>query len=354
MVTSRAGRVIAVTAVASVVTLGSVAIGGVPLLFGLLVMVVAGMMLLPFGPRRYLLRRTVRVLTTIFVAMAIVWLLVHNYPDASRDSPTGVIPAMERYIVWISDLLFGEFGDSTYSETVGEGLSRTIPISTQLVVYSQVVAVLIAVPGAIAGARFRGRSIDLGFRALTLLGLALPIFVIGPIFQYALGVGDIDMLGMSWGWQVFPVGRYIPFGDGPVEHFQSMALPSITLGVTTAAVYMVLLRSEIIQQLPSEHVLLARSKGVPPGRIIRVHALRPASPSVVAAIGAQSSLLFGHMLIIERIFILPGFGDYVLVAIGRRDDLAVVGALFVTAAILALVNLFADALLLAIDPRLET
>lgn len=344
---------IAVTTVVAVVVLTAVAVGGVPLLFGLVVVGAAGLFLLPTGARRYLVHRTFRVFGTVFLSMAIIWLLVHNYPDASRSTPTGVVPAMERYVTWISDVIFGEFGDSTYSETVGEGLSRTIPISTQLMVYSQVIAVLIAVPGALFGAQFRGRALDVGFRGLSLLGLALPIFVIGPIFQYAVGVGDIDMFGMSWGWQVFPVGRYIPFGEDPVEHFRSMALPCITLGLTTAATYMVLLRSEIIQQLPSEHVMLARSKGVPPGRIIRVHAVRPAAPSVVAAIAAQSSLLFGNMLIIERIFILPGFGDYVLVAIGRRDDLAVVGVLFVIASILAVINLFADALLLAIDPRLD-
>ena len=76
-------------------------------------------------------------------------------------------------------------------------------------------------------------------------------------------------------------------------------------------------------------------------------------PSVVAAVAAQSSLILGNVVVIERIFLLPGFGDYVLVAIGRRDDLAVVGGLFVAAAILAVVNLFADALLLVVDPRLE-
>ena len=341
------------TTVASAVTLVAAVLGGVPLVLGLGLVLLAGVFILPAGARRYLLRRIARVATTVFVAMAIIWLLVHNYPDASRSTPTGVIPAMERYVTWLADALFGEFGDSSYSETVGEGVSRTIPISTQLLVYSQLLAVLLAVPGALVGARFRGRAVDVGFRAVALLGLALPIFVVGPIFQYTLGVGELELFGMSFGAQLLPVGRYIAFGENPIEHFRSMALPSLTLGVTTAAVYLVLLRSEIIQQLPLEHVLLARSKGVRPGRIIRVHALRPAAPSVVAVIAAQTSLLFGNLLIIERIFILPGFGDYVLVAIGRRDDLAVVGSLFVIALILGVINLFADALLLVVDPRLD-
>lgn len=344
---------IAVTAIALVATLASVAIGGVPLVVGLGLIVVLAAAALPPGPRRYLRRRAVRIAGTVLVTMAAVWVLVHNYPDASRDTPAGLVPAIERYVAWLGDLLVGEMGDSQYSETVVEGVARTIPISAQLMAYSQIIAVLLAVPGAAIGARYRGRVIDLGFRALGLAGLALPIFVIGPILQHLLGVGDIDMFGLSFGVQIFPVGRYIPFGESPVEHLRSMALPAVTLGVTTAATYMVLLRSEILQQLPNDHVLLARSKGVPPGRIIRVHALRPAAPSVVAAVAAQSSLVFGNMVIIERIFTLPGFGDYVIVAIGRRDDLAVVGALFVAAVVLAIVNLVADALLLAVDPRLD-
>ncbi len=343
-----------VTAVTSVVSLVAVALGGLPMLLGLAVVLGCIMVALPSEARRYLLRRTGRVAATVFLAMAVIWMLVHNYPDASRSTPTGAVPAMERYIQWLADALFGEFGDSSYSETVTEGLARTIPISTQLMLYSQVIALLVAVPGAIYGARFRGRFIDIGFRSLGILGIALPIFIIGPLFQYGLGVGDIDLMGLSFGWKVFPVGRYIPFGEDPVEHYRSLALPCLTLGLTTAATYMVLLRSEILQQLPLEHVLLARSKGVPPGRIIRQHAVRPAAPSAVAAVAAQSGLIFGNLLIIERIFIMPGFGDYVLIAIGRRDDLAVVGALFVIAVILGLINLIADAILLAIDPRLNS
>jgi len=345
-------RVLVVTVVSLLGALAAVVIGGVPLLAGLVAMAVLALAALPDGSRRYLRQRVARIIGSIFLAMAIIWLLVHNYPDSARQTPTGVVPAMERYIAWIGDLVAGEMGDSQYSETVGEGLSRTIPISLQLLAYSQVIALLIAIPGAMLGARYRGRMVDVFFRAMSFAGLAVPMFVTGLIFLYFFGVGDIELFGLSWGIKILPTGRYVPLGRDVVEHFKSMALPSLTLALTTAATYLVLLRSELLQQLMSEHVLLARSKGVSPGRIVRAHALRPAAPSAVAAIAAQSGMILGNLVIIERVFTLPGFGDYVLVAIGRRDDLAVVGALFVTAAILAVVNLFADAILLAVDPRI--
>jgi peptide/nickel transport system permease protein len=347
-------RVLVVTVTALVATVGAVVIGGVPLMVGLGGAAVAAAALLPGGSRRYLVRRLARIVVSVFVAMAIVWLLVHNYANPGRVTPTGLVPAMERYIAWLADLVVGDLGGRTqYSETVGEGLSRTIPVSFQLLLYSQIVALALAIPGAMLGARFRGRAVDVGFRALSFVGLAVPMFVSGLVFQYLFGVGDLELFGWSWGVQILPTGRYVPIGRDVVDHFRSMALPSVTLAITTAATYLVLLRSELLQQLRSEHVMLARSKGLSPGRIVRLHALRPAAPSAVAAIAAQSGMVLGNMVIIERIFTMPGFGDYVLIAIGRRDDIAVVGALFVAAAILAVVNLLADAILLAVDPRLE-
>ena len=293
-----------------------------------------------------------RVAASVFIAMGIIWLLVHNYPNSARTDATGFFPAMQRYVEWIGDLVAGEMGDTQYSETVEEGIGRTIPLSMQLLAYSQILALVVAVPGALIGAQYRGKVADVGSRAFGMLGLAVPPFVSGLMLIYLLGVGDLELFGFSFGVQILPTARYIPIGRDVVEHFKSMAMPSITLATTTAATYMVLLRSEMLQQLQAEHVQLARSKGLRPSRIIRTHALRPAAPTVVAAIGAQSGLVLGNLVIIERVFTLPGFSDYILVAIGRRDLIAVVGCLFVTAIILAVINLFAEALLLAIDPRI--
>ncbi len=139
----------AVVALATLLTFGTVAIGGVPLLAGLVLATAVAMAALPPSSRRYLVRRSGRVIVTIVATMAIVWFLVHNYPDASRDTPTGVVPAMERYVAWFGDVLLGDFGPSAgYSETVTEGVGRTIPISAQLVLYSQIIAVVIATPNA--------------------------------------------------------------------------------------------------------------------------------------------------------------------------------------------------------------
>lgn len=345
-------RVLIVTVLALAGTLLAVLTGGAPLVLVLVLLIVLGAIALPEDPRRYLLRRTFRVVITVFVAMAFVWMLVHNLPDASRQDETGIVAAMQRYVEWIAALVSGDLGDSSYSETVGAGIGRTIPPSAQLMIYSQVITLAIAIPGALIGARLRGKWGDIGFRALGLFGLSTPVFVVGPILVFTFSVGELNLFGHTVGWSILPAGRYVPLGAGLRPHLASMLLPTITMASTTIAIYLVLLRSEMLQQLKLDHVLLARSKGISPRRIVRTHALRPAAPSVVAAIAAQSGAVLSSTVIVERLFSMPGFGDYVLVAIGRRDVVAVAGALFVIAAILAVVNLFADALLLVIDPRI--
>ncbi len=346
-------RVALVSSLTVLITTVAIAVGGLPFAVALAIAGCATLAALPGGPRRYLMRRVGQVGFSIFLSMALVWLLVHNYPDASRTDDTGLIPAMSSYLDWIVDLVSGDLGASQYSETVGQGISRSLPISLQLVAYSQFLALAIAVPGALIGGQFRGRAGDVGARGLSMLGLSLPVFITGPLLVQLLGLGELNLFGFEVGWKIMPVVRYVPLGDGVVEHLKSMAMPSMTLAFNTAAIYLVLIRSQLIQQLQSQHVLLARVKGLRPSRIVRVHALRPASPAVVAAVAAQSGMILGNVVIIERIFVLPGFGDYTLIAIGRRDVLAVAGALFVAAIILGVLNLIADALLLVVDPRLD-
>ena len=336
-------RVLIVAASALVAVAGAVLVGGLPLAVSLAIALALVAAALPGRARRHLGRRSAWIGLQILTTMALVWILVHNYRDDSRLDDPGIVPAIERYIDWIAGLVSGEMGQSSYAESVGEGISRSLPISLQLVLYSQIIAIGLAVPGALLSVRLRGRLPDAVVRALGLAGLSLPVFILGPLLMQLFGLH----------WKLLPVVRYSPMGDGIRDHFASMALPSLTLALSTVAIYLVLLRAELIGQLALPHALLARSKGIPPRRIVSAHALRPASPSTIAAIAAQSGAVLGNVVIVERIFLFPGFGDYTLVAIGRRDVLAVAGALFVAALVLAAVNLIAEALLLVVDPRIS-
>ncbi len=343
---SAAVLLLVVTVAVAVVT------GGVPLTLGLGVVAGAIAISLPPAARRYLARRVIGIAGSLLIAMWLVWLLAHNLPDRSRQDATGVVASTKRFVAWLGDLVGGDLGRAQYSESVWEGISRTLPLSLQLPLYSQVLAFAIAVPGALVAARYRGRLSDIGIRAIGLLGLAAPIIIVGPILVFTLAVGELGLFGIEVGWKILPAGRYVPVGDGVWEHARSMFLPSVTLAVTTLATYLVLLRTEIIHQLQQDHALLALAKGIGPRHLVRRHGLRPAMPAVVALSAAQTGAIIGNMILVERIFTLPGFGDYVVVAIGRRDIVAVAGAIFVAALVVAVINVVAEAVLLVVDPRI--
>ena len=114
-----------------------------------------------------------------------------------------------------------------------------------------------AVPGALIGALHRGRVADVGSRAASFVGLSMPVYMLGPLLVFLFAVGEFSLFGFEFGFRVLPSGRYVPIGTSLTRHIESMALPSLTLGLTTAAVYLVLLRSEMIQQLMLDRFAVA-------------------------------------------------------------------------------------------------
>ncbi|MFT5530833.1 MAG: peptide/nickel transport system permease protein [Candidatus Poriferisodalaceae bacterium] len=337
----------------SLVSFGALLLGVVPLMAGIAVGLAIAALALPPRPRRFLLKRSWQTAVTVFIAMAIVFFFVHNLPDMSRSDDTGVVPAMQKYVEWIGALVGGDLGQSQYSETVGEGVSRTIPVSFQLLLYSQVLALIVAVPCAMMASRWRGRAPDVAIRTGAFFGLSMPIVVVGPVLVAWLAVGAFEVFGQPIGGRWLPAGRPSSIGDGLRDHMTSMLLPTVTLAFGSIASMLAVFRTSMIAQLQLEHAQLALSKGLPPWRIVGSHAARPAAPTLVSLVATQAALVVGNLIIIERLFLLPGFGDYVIVAIGRRDVPAITGGLFVMAGILAVINLIADAIILALDPRID-
>lgn len=338
---------------ALVVLVVTAAFGVLSLRAGLALGLLATIVALPARQRRFMARRFISTLVTIFLAMAVVFLLIHNLPDASRLDETGFVAAMRAYGEWLGDLVVGDLGDSSYSETVTEGVARTIPLSFQLLLYSQVIAVLVALPAALLAARRRGGATDVLVRLGAFFGISMPIIVVGPVLVVWLAVGGFSVFGVDIGGRWLPSGRPSPFGDGIVDHFKAMLLPSLSLAIGSIAAMLVVFRSNLIIQLQQDHAMLARSKGISSWRVVWAHAARPAAPTLASLIAAQTAIVVGNLVIVERLFLLPGFGDYVLVAFGRRDVQAVFGGMFVMVCIIAGVNLIADAFILALDPRIE-
>ena len=166
------------------VTLAAFGAGGIPLGMGLALVAAIVLLVLPGRSVRYVVRRVGFAVVTVLAAIAVVWVLVHHLPpdppiifEGDRSFPGGgralerllgggdptdgstqfdLTGAFRAYGDWVGDVVAGDLGDTTYSETVTEGLARTIPISLQLLVYSQLLAAAIAIPAALFAVRRRG------------------------------------------------------------------------------------------------------------------------------------------------------------------------------------------------------
>lgn len=251
-----------------------------------------------------------------------------------------------RYAAWLGDFASGDLGNFysvSSEEPVADRLSDALPVSLQLVVYSQIFALLFAIPLGVLTAYRAGTRFDRATNATAFGMLALPNFVLGLLLAYFVGV---------WlGW--LPVNGYVDPGEDLVEHVRHMALPVLTLAASQIAIYMRLLRSDMVATLQEDFIQMARSKGISDRRVLWRHALRPSSLTLLTVAGLNVGSLIGGAIVIEVIFSLPGLGTELANAILQRQYVALQSFVAVIAIVYVLVNFAVDILYTVIDPRIR-
>jgi len=256
-------------------------------------------------------------------------------------------PFLVRYARWAGDVLHGDLGESyrTPGTTTWSLLATALPNTVLLLVYAQILALAIAVPLAVTAARRPGSRWDRTTSAVAFGFFALPTFVLGVYLSYFLAVR----------WGLLPaVATDLPgvFED-PVENVRQLALPSLTLGLTLVAVYLRLLRSDLISTLQQDYILLARARGLSDRRILWRHALRPSSMTLLTAVGLNTGALIGGAVIIEVLFAINGMGRLTVNAVFASDYPVVQGAVLLFSLAFVLANFVVDVLYVAIDPRVR-
>jgi peptide/nickel transport system permease protein len=216
-------------------------------------------------------------------------------------------------------------------------------VSLQLLLYAEVIALVIAIPLGIIAAYRAGTWLDRFLSSGAFASLAVPDFVLALVMIFYLGVK------LKW----FPVLGYVHFSTSPSEHFKSMFMPALSLALAQAAVYMRLLRSDMIATLQEDYILMARSQGLPTRRILLRHALRPSSFSLLTVAGISVGTLIGGAIVIEAIFTLPGVGLTVFQAISERQYIAVQACVALIGCGYVVVNFVVDMLYMVLDPRVR-
>ncbi|MEM9610178.1 MAG: ABC transporter permease [Actinomycetota bacterium] len=340
-------------AAAGVVVMLAVAglVVGVPFWPVMVGVVVATWLAVTDPARRHLQRRGARVLVLMLLTSVLLYVFIDVIPNASRSTRGSWSLALERYGDWVGDVVGGDLGFSVgYQESVSDGIARVMGPSLQIVVYSQLLALALVVPLSGWAAWHRGGWTDRLASTVSLGLLSVPIIVVGPLLVFVLALGGPTLFGVQWGAELFPAGLYEPPGEGLVTHLRSMTLPTVAMAAGLVGPYFVTLRVLLIEQMEEHWVTGAVARGLPPVAVMARHVLRPALPVFAAQVATTTTFLAGNLLLVERLFSIPGLGDYVLTGIGRRDTEAVVGGLFVMAGVLATITLIADTLEVSADP----
>ena len=246
-------------------------------------------------------------------------------------------PIWSRYLQWLGGVFTGDFGRSfVYKTDVIDLVAPRFGVTFQLVLLTVAIILVFGVGSGILAAT-RGPAVDRAVAVATSLGMALPTFVVAILL--------IWIFAKSLGW--FPV---FGEGSGGWDRVWHLILPAVSLSVMFIAYISRVTRSSLVAQLHSEHVETAKVRGIPRGRIFRVHVFRNASPQILAISGTTIAGLFAASAIAEQAFGLGGIGSLLTEAAARKDLPVVQLVSLLLVAIFVVLNAVADLLSALIDP----
>jgi len=255
-------------------------------------------------------------------------------------------PIYEQYFIWISHVLRGNLGVSFISETsVWTTIKGAIPIDLEMMIISQILAFVAAIPLAMRSAKKPDGLIDriLSAGSFTLLSVPSFIAIVLLVLFVAIDLG-VPHTGVS---------SYVGLGTDWIGNLESLSLPSLVLAVGSFVVYYRILRSDLIATLQEEYITMARSKGLSQRRIMWRHALRPSSVALLGTAGVNIGGLLASGFIVQYLLDIPGLGYTLITSIGLSDYLVVQGIVLVVSVGVILINFFFDFLINIVDPRIS-
>ncbi|HQJ44212.1 MAG TPA: ABC transporter permease, partial [Caldisericia bacterium] len=248
------------------------------------------------------------------------------------------LPWYIRYFRYIGKAVQGDLGTSIRTgEPVTKIILDRFPATLTLTVAAMVFAIIVGLPAGIFSATKQYSWIDNTFMVMALVGISMPVFVLGLILLLIF----VSFL------HIVPGTGY---GDGQLIY---MLLPAITLGTIPMAIISRMTRSSLLEVMGSDYIRTARAKGIKEKSVILKHAFKNAFIPVVTVIGNNFASLMAGAIITERVFNWPGIGSATISAIEQRDLPVVMGLVFFIAVIFVIVNLIVDISYIFIDPRIK-
>lgn len=302
---------------------------------------------------RYLGLRFLLTLPALWLILTMVFLLAHVVPGDPVQQMLGEgaraedlqqlrhalsldLPLPVQYGRYLAGIAHGNLGESfRFQQPVARVVMSHYPATLELAIVALLVCAAIGIPSGMWAAQRRGRTADRAIGVLTLFGLSVPNFALGPVL--------ILVFSVILGW--LPVsGR-----GGPLH----LILPAVTLGAALAAILTRMVRTSVIEELSSDYVRTARAKGLAESAVLFGHAFRNALIPILTILGLQFGTLLAGTIVTESIFSWPGIGRLAVQAIGARDYPLLQGCILVIAVSYVFVNFLTDIVYALVDPRVR-
>jgi peptide/nickel transport system permease protein len=301
---------------------------------------------------RFLLRRLAQALATIIGVATLIfflqrltgdptYLLVPETAtkadiDAMRHSLGFDRPLIVQYLDFLKQLAGFDLGRSIVQNVdVTTIIASRLPYTLALAAGALLVACGIGIPVGVALAFFRGRAVSYALSALVIAAQSMPTFWSGILL--------ILVFAVTLGW--LP-----PSSTGGIEH---LVMPSVALGLLSMATFARITRTALLDELSKDYVRTARARGVSKARLLFRHLMRNASTPVITVTAIEISNLLAGAVIVETVFAWPGLGQITVQSIFARDFLVVQGVVLLGAFVTVGLNLLADLLYSAVDPRIR-
>ncbi len=301
---------------------------------------------------KYLLKRLIMSIVTIWVIITITFILMHLAPGnpfmKEGKMPKVVYdnlqrkygldkPKHEQYFIYLGKLIKGDFGDSMKSrvETVNDMIKRGFPVSAYLGLQALLVALVFGPALGALAALNQNKWPDYLSMVIAIIGISVPSFIMGTVF--------IQFIARNVSW--IPIG-----GWGTFTH---TLLPSLALALMPLAYIARLMRSSMLEVLNQDYIKTAKSKGLGKATVILKHAVRNAILPIVSVLGTLVSNLLVGSFVVEKIFGIPGLGMFFVKSISNRDYTLIMGTTIFYAIVLIIALLLVDIAYMFIDPRIK-
>lgn len=300
---------------------------------------------------KYILKRVITSLITIWLLATVVFVLVRLMPGDpfTSEKLTPAIrqnleryygfdkPLIQQYTTYMGNLLKGNFGYSIkyVNQSVNKIIADSFPYSADLGLRALSMSVSLGLVLGIIAALYRGRSLDYVCIIIAIIGTSVPEFIIGALLQYFFGIK----------WGLLPVAQY--------QGLKYTILPSIALGFYTLAMVSRLMRASMLEVVQQDYIKTAKSKGISKFRITYKHQIRNAIMPIITVLGPTVAAVLTGTFVIEAIFAIPGMGKYYVQGVQNLDYPVILGMTIFYGAFLVIANMVVDILYGVVDPRIR-